>query len=94
MEKNNATALITKEKLGFSVNTTNLWKSYGHDLCKEFLDNSRIVQDGWLNKDWILKYIDNPELDVKYINKFLGLLALEIWFRIFITKEMSGHESL
>jgi len=94
LAKNNATALITKEKLGFSVNTTNLWKSYGHNLCKEFLDNSRIVQDGWINKDWILKYIDNSELDVKYINKFLGLLALEIWFRIFITKEMSGDESL
>ena len=94
LKQSNHYSLVTKQKLGFNVDTTNLWKSYGHDLCKEFLDNSRIVQDGWLNKDWILKYIDNPELDVKYINKFLGLLALEIWFRIFITKEMSGHESL
>ena len=86
--------MVTKEKLGFSVNTTNLWKSYGHSLCKEFLDNSRVVQDGWINKDWILKHIDNSELDVKYINKFLGILALEIWFRIFVTKEMNGNESL
>jgi len=94
LAKNNAKSLVTKEKLGFSVNTTNLWKSYGHSLCKEFLGNSRVVQDGWINKDWILKHIDNSELDVKYINKFLGILALEIWFRIFVTKEMSGHESL
>jgi len=94
LAKNNAQSLITKEKLGFSVNTTNLWRSYGQDLCKEFLDNSRVVKDGWINKDWILKHIDNSDLDVKYINKFLGLLALEIWFRIFVTKEMSGHESL
>ena len=94
LAKNNAESLITKEKLGFSVNTINLWKSYGHDLCKEFLDNSRAVKDGWINNDWIIKYIDNSDLDVKYINKFLGILALEIWFRIFITKEMSGHESL
>ena len=94
LKQSNHYSLVTKQKLGFNVDTTNLWKSYGHDLCKEFLDNSRVVQDGWLNNDWILKYIDNPELDVKYINKFLGLLALEIWFRIFITKEMSGHESL
>jgi len=94
LAKNNAESLITKEKLGFSVNTINLWKSYGHDLCKEFLDNSRAVKDGWINNDWIIKHIDNSDLDVKYINKFLGILALEIWFRIFITKEMSGHESL
>ena len=94
LAKNNAQSLITKEKLGFSVNTINLWRSYGHDLCKEFLDNSRVVKDGWINKDWVLKHIDNSDLDVKYINKFLGLLALEIWFRIFVTKEMSGHESL
>jgi len=94
LAKNNAESLVTKEKLGFSVNTTNLWKSYGHSLCKEFLDNSRVVQDGWINKDWILKHIDNSELDVKYINKFLGILALEIWFRIFVTKEMNGNESL
>ena len=94
LAKNNAESLVTKEKLGFSVNTTNLWKSYGHNLCKEFLGNSRVVQDGWINKDWILKHIDNSELDVKYINKFLGILALEIWFRIFVTKEMNGNESL
>jgi asparagine synthase (glutamine-hydrolysing) len=94
LAKNNIQSLITNEKLGFSVNTINLWKSYGHDLCKEFLDNSRVVKDGWINKDWILKHIDNSELDIKYINKFLGLLALEIWFRIFVTKEMSGDESL
>ena len=94
LKQSNHYSLVTKQKLGFNVNTTNLWKSYGHDLCKEFLDNSRVVQDGWLNKDWILKYIDNPELDIKYINKFLGILALEIWFRIFVTKEMNGYESL
>ena len=94
LAKNNAKSLVTKEKLGFSVNTTKLWKSYGHSLCKEFLGNSRVVQDGWINKDWILKHIDNSELDVKYINKFLGILALEIWFRIFVTKEMNGNESL
>ena len=76
------------------MNTINLWKSYGHDLCKEFLDNSRAVKDGLINNDWIIKHIDNSDLDVKYINKFLGILALEIWFRIFITKEMNGHESL
>jgi len=94
LEKNNAASLITKEKLGFNVNTINLWKLHGHDLCKEFLDDSRIVKDSWINNDWIQKHIDNSDLDVKYVNKFLGILAFEIWYRLFITKEMSSNTTL
>ena len=94
LEQNNSMSLVSKEKLGFNVNTINLWKSYGHNLCKEFLDNSRIVKDSWINKDWIKKHIDNSDLDVKYVNKFLGLLALEIWYRLFVTNEMSSETTL
>ena len=92
--KNKADSLISKEKLGFNVNTTNLWKTTAHSICKEFLDNSRIVKEGWINNEWIQKYIDKENLDVKYINKFLGLLAFEIWYRLFITKELSSSTKL
>jgi len=94
LEKNNLASLITKEKLGFNVNTINLWKLHGHDLCKEFLNDSRVVKDGWINNSWIQKHIDNPDIDVKYVNKFLGILAFEIWYRLFITKEMSSNTTL
>jgi len=87
-------SIVNKEKLGFNVNTINLWKLHGHDLCKEFLGDSRVVKDGWINNDWIQKHIDNPDLDVKYVNKFLGILAFEIWYRLFITKEMSSNTTL
>jgi asparagine synthase (glutamine-hydrolysing) len=94
LKKYNADSLILKEKLGFNVNTINLWKSYGHSICKEFLENSRIIEDGWINNEWIKQHIDNPNLDIKYINKFLGLLAFEIWYRIFVTKEMNENYKL
>ena len=35
---------------------------------------------------------DNP--DVRYVNKFLGLLAFEIWYRLFVTKEMKATTTL
>jgi asparagine synthase (glutamine-hydrolysing) len=92
--KNEADSLISKEKLGFNVNTINLWKSTAHSKCKEFFEDSRIVQDGWINNEWIQKYIDKENLDIKYINKFLGLLAFEIWYRLFITKELSPDTKL
>ena len=94
LEQNNVSSLVSTEKLGFNVNTQNLWKEYGHDLCKEYLDKSRLVEDGLINNNWILKHIDNSEINIKYVNKFLGLLSCEIWYRLFITKEMNSNTTL
>ncbi len=94
LKKNGHDHLVGHQKLGFNVNTINLWKKNGHNLCKEFLINSRVVQDGWINDDWINKHIDSSELDVKYVNKFFGILAFEIWYRLFITKEMNSNTTL
>ena len=86
---------VSEQKQGFSVNTINLWKTIGQKLCKEYLLDSRIVKEGWIKKDWITKYIDKTEnLDIKYIYKFFGLLAFEIWYRLFITKEMNPNTKL
>ena len=86
--------LISNEKLGFNVNTLNLWKSFGQSMCQEYLIDSEVTKDGWINKDWINKYIHKDDLDVKYVNKFLGLLAFEIWYRLFVTKNMSANTTL
>jgi asparagine synthase (glutamine-hydrolysing) len=94
LSKYNMDKLIPNEKLGFNVNTLNLWKSFGQSLCQEYLINSQIVNYGWVNKDWISKYIHKADLDVRYVNKFLGLLAFEIWYRLFVTKEMNPNEKL
>ncbi len=94
LQKNGHDHLVGHQKLGFNVNTINLWKKTGHNLCKEFLTDSRVVKDGWINEGWIKKHIDSSELDVKYVNKFFGILAFEIWYRLFITKEMNSNTTL
>ena len=73
--------LILKQKLGFSVDTKNLWKNFGKDMAKNYLTDAKIVQDGWISNDWIKSNLSSEELDVRHINKLLGLLALEIWYR-------------
>ncbi|WP_371504431.1 asparagine synthase-related protein [Nitrosopumilus adriaticus] len=87
-------SFISPKKLGFSVNTLNLWETYGKRICKEYLLDSRAVRDGWINANWIKKNIDNEDLSIKIVNKFLGLLALEIWYRLFVTKEMKPEQKL
>jgi asparagine synthase (glutamine-hydrolysing) len=88
--------LITPNKQGFSVNTANLWNSHGKKICEYYLDNARIVKDRWINGEWIEKYLKklDEKTDVRYVNKFLGLLAFEIWYRIFVTKEMNSETKL
>ena len=94
LKQNNVDKLISKQKSGFSVNTINLWKSYGRYTCKKFLSNSNIAKNGWIDDDWIQKYINKSDLDVRYINKFLGILALEVWHRLFISNELSSEDTL
>ncbi len=85
---------VSQEKLGFNVNTINLWKNFGQKLCKKYLSDARIIQEGWINQSWLDNYIDIDNLEIRYINKFLGLLALEIWYRLFVTKEMNPEYTL
>ena len=88
--------LISDEKYGFSVNTINLWKKHGRELCEQYLLAGRTVEDGLLDRKWLetkLKKLET-EQDVRYVNKFIGLLALEVWYRLFITKEMKANTIL
>jgi asparagine synthase (glutamine-hydrolysing) len=94
LDRYNVRHLISKKKQGFSVDTKNLWNSYGKKICKYYLDDARIVNAGLINPEWIKKYINQDELDARIVNKFLGLLALEIWYRLFISKEIKASEKL
>lgn len=86
--------LVTEKKQGFSINTTNLWVTTGKKICKYYLDSARTVKDGWINSTWINKYIDKDDLDARYVNKLLGLLAFEVWYRLFVTEEITPEEKL
>jgi asparagine synthase (glutamine-hydrolysing) len=94
LKKYGAERFVSEKKLGFNVNTINLWKDYGHELCEYYFDKSRVIEDNWINQEWIKKYINKNDLDVRYVNKFLGLLAFEIWYRLFVTMEMSSNTQL
>ena len=94
LEKYNLKHLTSTQKQGFSVNTFNLWNRYGKEIFLHYFDKSRLVEDKIINSDWIDKHISKNDLDTRYINKFLGILALEIWYRLLVTKEMNENEKL
>jgi len=86
--------LLSTKKQGFSVNTINMWNSYAKKIFSYYFDNSRLIEDKVINPDFINQYSQKNGLDVRYINKFLGILALEIWYRIFITKDLDPNTKL
>ena len=73
--------LVSREKLGFSVNTETLWQNYGFDMANKYLTDSLLIQDGWIEKNWIKSNLYSKEIDIRHINKLLGILAMEIWYR-------------
>jgi len=93
-EKFDVQNLISSKKQGFSVNTVNMWNSYGRIIFLHYFDKSRLIEDKILNLNWIEKYVNKSTLDVRYVNKLLGILALEIWYRLFITQDLDSNEKL
>ena len=94
LEKYKVKNLISSNKQGFSVNTSKLWNSYGKKIFLHYFDKSRLIEDKILNLNWIEKYVNKSTIDVRYVNKLLGILALEIWYRLFITQDLNSNEKL
>ena len=94
LEKLNVKHLTSSKKQGFSVDTVNSWKSFGKKIFDYYFDKSRLIEDEIINNDWIKLHSKNSDPSVRYVNKFLGILALEIWYRLFITKDLKENEKL
>ena len=88
LEKFGIEDLILKQKLGFSVNTENLWKNYGYSMAKDYLIDGEIIQDGWIKRTWIQSNLNKQNIDIRHINKFFGLIAFEIWYRMFVKNSL------
>ncbi|KFM22227.1 putative asparagine synthetase glutamine-hydrolyzing protein [Marine Group I thaumarchaeote SCGC AAA799-B03] len=88
--------IIDQDKSGFTFNAPLLWQKEGKEIFDNIMNKSRIIDDGLINKSWITDTLNSTTRlnDPRYIHKLLGILAVEIWYRIFITKEMSGNERL
>ena len=94
VEKFDVKNLISSKKQGFSVNTINMWNSYGKIIFLHYFDKSRLIEDKILNLNWVEKNVNKSSLDVRYVNKLLGIFALEIWYRLFITQDLNSNEKL
>ena len=84
--------IISKTKKGFGPNTVEYWKNYGKERAVSLLSDSVLVKKGLLSSKWINSHMNTD--DVRYVNKYLGIIALEVYYRLFVTKDMTKNEEL
>jgi len=94
LDKYQITHLLSSKKQGFSVNTVKMWELYANKIFSYYFDKSRLIEDKIIDEQWINETCKKTDLNARYVNKLLGILALEIWYRLFITKEMKSNEKL
>jgi asparagine synthase (glutamine-hydrolysing) len=88
--------IINNSKQGFVLDTRKILLEH-IDTIKYYLSDARVIRDEWINKEWVeknLKVVENNDVRIRYINKILGIFAFEIWYRLFITKEISANTKL
>ena len=61
-----------------------------------FEKKSNIYAKKIINRDWVIHALERIENDgnIRYLNRITSILALEIWYRIFIKKDLSNKKSL
>ena len=85
-------------KIGFGMDLAKFWSRFGKEMVTSNLDKGRIFQDKIINKEWYNKSLaridENKEEAARYISKMLQLLSLEIWYKLFVTSELSASSSI
>ncbi len=87
---------VSNNKIGFGMDLKSLWIRVAKEIVSSNLDKGRIFEDKLINKEFYnssLKRIDDT-MDVRYISKLLQLLSLEIWYKMFVTFEISSKTLL
>jgi asparagine synthase (glutamine-hydrolysing) len=94
--KRNITYSIDNQKIGFGFDLTKFWFRVGKEIVTSNLDKGRIFEDKIVKREWYIKSLVriSENKDPRYISKMLQLLSLEIWFKLFVTFEISANSSL
>jgi asparagine synthase (glutamine-hydrolysing) len=86
------------EKKGFSPDILLDWNQYGRRIVEKFLldKESIIYKKKWINPTWVIKGLEkcNDDGDIRYINRMISILSLELWYRIFVLKEINPKKRL
>ena len=87
---------VSDTKIGFGMDLKKLWTTSAKEIVISTLSNASVFRDKIISSDFYDRSIRRIEEtgDLRYISKMLQLLSLEIWYKMFITFELSPKSSL
>lgn len=87
---------VSKNKMGFSLDLKTLWIRWGKEIVTSTLDRGQIFESNIINRDFYFRSLKRIEdtFDLRYISKLLQLFSLEIWYKMFVTLELSSKKKL
>jgi asparagine synthase (glutamine-hydrolysing) len=87
---------VDSDKRGFSPDWEKFWSLFGKKIVVQYLSTeANIIKNNWINYKWVQSSLTKANNhDVRYINKLLHVTSFEIWYRLFITHELSENDSL
>jgi asparagine synthase (glutamine-hydrolysing) len=87
---------ISDTKIGFGMDLKKLWTGSAKEIVTSTLSDASIFRDKIISREFYDRSIKKIEetCDVRYISKMLQLLSLEIWYKMFITFEVSSNYRL
>ena len=89
-------------KKGFSLDLLSLWNKSARDIVNTYInDDCEIVKDGVIKKEWIIFSQEATIqiqmlnlINLRYISKMFSLLALEIFYKLFVSRTLKENQKL
>jgi asparagine synthase (glutamine-hydrolysing) len=87
---------VSDTKIGFGMDLKKLWRNSAKEIVISTLSNASVFRDKIISSEFYDRSIRRIEEtgDLRYISKMLQLLSLEIWYKMFITFDLSPKSSL
>jgi asparagine synthase (glutamine-hydrolysing) len=91
---------VDVRKTGFSVDLDYMWNKNAREITTKYLNpESDIVKNKLIDPTWLMASLlslreNSREFNLRYVNKMLSLLALEVWYRLFVSHSMKSREKL
>jgi len=87
-----------ENKQGFSPALWTDWEKNGKKIFQSFVmtDKATIFKKKIIDYNWVMSAFDklSQDGDVRYLNRLISILALEIWYKMIILKEFDQNQKL
>ena len=87
---------VGTNKKGFTPDLLRFWDDHGKGYAEAYLlGDSRTAEAGLMSRKWVRRAMARAgDHDIRYVNRLLHLVGLEVWYRVHVSGEMGASDRL